>query len=90
MLEIFLLLAQSTPAGNCHPSYPDHCLPLEQDVNYSDIPKEKQPVRIISTDDYGLDYDGDGWGCDKKSSQSEPDTNEADGRGGSFGSGNPK
>ena len=56
-------------AGNCHPSYEDACL----DPSVSDYdceggsgngPAYTGGVRVIGYDEYGLDRDGDGYGCD--------------------------
>jgi hypothetical protein len=49
MIELFLFLAQ-TPPPQCHPSYPDLCLPIGRDVDCSDIPDSKKPVRIKGKD----------------------------------------
>jgi hypothetical protein len=64
MIEL-ILLALSTPSQvECHPSYPDLCLPADRDVNCSDIPDNQKPVRVTGKDDHRLDKDGDGWGCE--------------------------
>jgi hypothetical protein len=52
----------STGAG-CQPGY-SPCLPRVADLNCSDIPASKKPVRVTGSDPYRLDGDGDGWGCD--------------------------
>ncbi|APE34003.1 hypothetical protein BOX37_08495 [Nocardia mangyaensis] len=55
------------PSGECHPSY-DPCLPITSDVDCAggsgDGPVYSGPVRVIGPDDYGLDSDGDGFGCE--------------------------
>lgn len=55
MLELFLLTQTPTPPPQCHPSYPDVCLPISRDVNCSDIPDSEKPVRTTSKDDHCLD-----------------------------------
>jgi hypothetical protein len=34
------------------------------DLNCSDIPAAKKPIRVTGDDPYRLDGDGDRWGCD--------------------------
>ena len=46
--------------GQCHPGYLP-CIPIADTVDCSDI---RIAVRIIGADDYGLDRDGDGVGCE--------------------------
>jgi hypothetical protein len=55
---------QSAPTGGsgCAPGY-SPCLPIVGDLNCSDIPSDKTPVQVTGSDPYGLDADGDGWGC---------------------------
>lgn len=48
------------PASTCHPSY-DPCLPITDDLDCGDI---GQTVRVLGADDYRLDRDGDGLGCE--------------------------
>jgi hypothetical protein len=52
----------STGAG-CQPGY-SPCLPRVADLNCSDIPASKKPIRVTGPDPYRLDGDGDGYGCD--------------------------
>jgi hypothetical protein len=52
----------STGAG-CEPGY-SPCLPRGADLNCSDIPASKKPIRVTGSDPYGLDGDGDGYGCE--------------------------
>jgi hypothetical protein len=66
--------ASATPTGKkppkkCHPSYKGACL----DPNAFDYdcingsgngPKYTGRVRVVGPDVFGLDRDGDGWGCD--------------------------
>lgn len=59
---------QPAPPGNaCHPSY-DPCVPITSDVDCAggsgNGPAYTGPVRVIGPDDYGLDSDGDGRGCE--------------------------
>lgn len=55
------------PTDNCHPSY-DPCLPIVSDIDCEggsgNGPYYTGPVRVIGPDDYGLDHDGDGFGCE--------------------------
>jgi hypothetical protein len=52
------------PAPSCHPSY-DPCLPLADDLNCDDIIEMgKAPVVVVGDDEYGLDADDDGLGCE--------------------------
>ena len=59
----------STPAApsSCHPSY-DPCVPYASDVDCAggsgNGPAYTGQVRIIGYDEYGLDADGDGVGCE--------------------------
>ncbi len=58
-----------TPTRNCHPSYEGACL----DPNASDYdcaggsgngPYYTGPVKVVGPDEFGLDADGDGYGCE--------------------------
>jgi DNA-binding winged helix-turn-helix (wHTH) protein len=49
---------QPAPAA-CAPGY-DPCIPVADDVNCAEI---KQLVTVTGDDPYGLDKDGDGFGC---------------------------
>ncbi|MFE6864527.1 hypothetical protein [Nocardia sp. NPDC057668] len=55
------------PGGTCHQSY-DPCLPIVSDVDCAggsgNGPVYTGPVRVIGPDDYDLDRDGDGRGCE--------------------------
>lgn len=60
--------ASAAPAqGQCHASY-DPCLPIVSDVDCKggggNGPVYTGRVRVIGPDEYGLDKDGDGIGCD--------------------------
>jgi hypothetical protein len=49
------------PPSGCHPSYTP-CVPSDQgDLDCADI---DGPVRVIGPDEYGLDSDDDGVGCE--------------------------
>jgi len=51
-------------AGNCHPSYIP-CLPIVGDLDCPDVrAMGKDPVQVIGYDDYRLDGDSDGIGCE--------------------------
>jgi hypothetical protein len=54
---------RSHPGTSCEPGY-SPCLPRRRDLNCADIPASKTPVRVFGSDPYGLDADGDGFGCD--------------------------
>ncbi len=60
-------LSRTATANNggsgCQPGY-SPCLPRVADLNCSDIPASKRPVRVTGSDPYRLDADGDGWGCE--------------------------
>ena len=51
------------PDASCHPDYGPYCVPdIAGDLNCADL-----PYRVELTgqgDDYGLDRDGDGIGCE--------------------------
>ncbi|HVM09181.1 MAG TPA: thermonuclease family protein [Acidimicrobiales bacterium] len=52
------------PAGNCHPAYPDDCIPpAPPDLDCGDI---RRAVRVDRThgDPHGFDANADGWGCE--------------------------
>jgi hypothetical protein len=51
------------PPSNCHPSYPDFCIPPPPpDLNCPDIDVEDFTVQ--GTDPHGFDGDNDGVGCE--------------------------
>ena len=57
------------PASNCHPSYTGGCLdPYASDYDCEggsgNGPNYTGPVRVVGPDDFGLDSDGDGYGCE--------------------------
>lgn len=52
------------PEPVCHASY-DPCLPIVDDLNCPDVVAlGAAPVMVIGPDDYGLDADDDGIGCE--------------------------
>lgn len=57
---------QSAPSGGgsggCEPGY-SPCLPRVADLNCSEIPADKKPVRVTGSDPYHLDADHNGIGC---------------------------
>ncbi len=59
-------IAQPTavpPAGNCHPSYPDVCIPPSPpDLNCGDIPHRR--FKVLPPDPHRFDGDKDGIGCE--------------------------
>ncbi|MGW5384315.1 hypothetical protein [Nocardia sp. NPDC003963] len=58
--------ARAVPAG-CHPSY-DPCVPITSDVDCAggsgNGPAYTGRVRVIGPDEYDLDRDGNGIGCE--------------------------
>jgi micrococcal nuclease len=54
----------TSPSSKCHPSY-DPCLPIVGDLDCPEIrAMGKAPVTVKGPDDYRLDRDGDGIGCE--------------------------
>jgi endonuclease YncB( thermonuclease family) len=52
------------PAADCHPSY-DPCLPIVGDLDCADVRAlGAAPVTVIGPDEYRLDGEGDGRGCE--------------------------
>lgn len=56
------------PSNTCDPNY-SGCVPIASDVDCAGGSGNGPayvvgPVRVIGTDIYGLDSDGDGWGCE--------------------------
>ncbi|MHB1242322.1 MAG: thermonuclease family protein [Gaiellaceae bacterium] len=52
------------PAAGCHPSY-SPCLPIVGDLDCPDVRSlGAAPVRVLGSDPYRLDGDGDGVGCE--------------------------
>jgi hypothetical protein len=61
-------LSRSSAGGNatgsgCQAGY-SPCLPRVADLNCSDIPASKKPIRVTGSDPYRLDGDGDGVACE--------------------------
>ena len=57
----------SPPTGDCHPAYPDHCIPsAPPDLNCGDIEASKKPFTVNREfgDPHGFDRDGDGRACE--------------------------
>lgn len=57
------------PSNRCDPNYAGACVPIASDVDCAggsgNGPAYVQgPVRVVGVDIYGLDSDGDGWGCE--------------------------
>ncbi|NKY51452.1 hypothetical protein [Nocardia vermiculata] len=59
--------ASAQPAPGCHASY-DPCVPITSDVDCAggsgNGPEYTGRVRVIGPDEYGLDRDGNGIGCE--------------------------
>ncbi len=54
----------ASPQGNCHPAYPEVCLPPPPpDLDCKDIPQ--RGFRVLPPDPHGLDRDRDGVGCER-------------------------
>ncbi len=57
-------IANPKPPSKCHPSY-DPCLPIVADLDCADIrAMGVDPVSVIGPDDYRLDANNDGLGCE--------------------------
>jgi hypothetical protein len=60
-------VVQAPTGGGCHPSY-DPCVPYASDVDCAggsgNGPEYTGTVRVVGPDEYGLDSDDDGWGCE--------------------------
>jgi hypothetical protein len=59
------------PGGDCHPSYDPCIAPRGGDVDCASGSGNGPryvvgPVKVTGTDEYGLDRDGDGIGCEKR------------------------
>lgn len=57
------------PAGDCHPSYAEVCVPFASDVDCAGGSGNgpayvSGPLRVVGNDEYDLDRDGDGIACD--------------------------
>ncbi|MEU4599964.1 hypothetical protein [Nocardia sp. NPDC023988] len=60
-------VASAQQSSDCHGSY-SPCLPIVSDVDCEggsgNGPVYTGKVKVIGPDDYGLDRDGDGYGCE--------------------------
>jgi len=57
------------PAPRCDPNYTGACVPIASDVDCGGGSGNGPAyvwgvVRVVGVDIYGLDADGDGWGCE--------------------------
>lgn len=64
-----VIVVGTKEAAQCDPNYSGACVPIASDVDCAggsgNGPAYVQgPVRVVGTDIYGLDADGDGIGCD--------------------------
>ncbi|MFY1635123.1 G5 domain-containing protein [Solwaraspora sp. WMMB335] len=64
-----VVLVGTKVAQQCHPSYTGACVPIASDVDCAggsgNGPAYVQgPVTVVGPDDYGLDHDNDGIGCE--------------------------
>lgn len=62
-------VANAEPSSSCDANYSGPCVPVDSDVDCAggsgNGPSYVQgPVRVVGSDIYGLDRDGDGIGCD--------------------------
>ncbi len=60
---------QPTQRSSCDPNYSGACVPIASDVDCAGGSGNgpayvRGPVHVIGVDIYGLDADGDGWGCE--------------------------
>jgi hypothetical protein len=67
-LVLFVCAAHPGYGQECHPSY-DPCVPIASDVDCAggsgNGPEYVEgPVYVVGPDEYGLDRDGDGIGCE--------------------------
>jgi hypothetical protein len=54
-----------TPSENCHPSYPDVCIPPPPpDLDCGEIPYRR--FRVVGSDPHRFDGDNDGVGCESR------------------------
>lgn len=65
---IFVPPTQPPAQSNCHPSYEGACLKIGVDYDCAggsgNGPLYTGKVRVVGWDEYKLDGDGDGWGCE--------------------------
>lgn len=50
--------------GGCHPSYRGACLPIVSDVDCGEV--SQKDIQVEGPDEYGLDADRDGIGCESR------------------------
>jgi hypothetical protein len=62
----------------CAPGY-SPCLPVVADLDCDEIPESQKPVRVTGSDQYRLDADGDGFGCDQGGGSSSPSVSAGSG-----------
>ncbi len=60
---------EATPAGQCDPNYSGACVPIASDVDCAGGSGNgpayvEGPVKVVGTDIYDLDRDGNGIGCE--------------------------
>lgn len=65
----FVMSGGLAAAQGCHPSYVRACVPVASDVDCSSGSGNGPeyvvgPVEVVGPDEYGLDHDGDGIGCE--------------------------
>lgn len=58
--------ADESTATNCHPAYPDVCIPSPPpDLDCAQVRRMGyRNIRVLAPDPHGLDRDGDGTGCE--------------------------
>lgn len=68
---IFLAAVSAGPAfgQSCHPSYQGACVPIASDVDCASGSGNgpeyvNGPVQVVGPDEYDLDREGDGIGCE--------------------------
>jgi hypothetical protein len=69
VLVLVLLFAGAAMAQDCHPSYEGECVPIASDADCASGSGNgpayvKGPVYVVGPDEYDLDRDGDGVGCE--------------------------
>jgi hypothetical protein len=67
---VAVLWAGPAAAEDCHPSYTGKCVPIASDVDCAGGSGNgpvyvRGPVYVVGPDEYDLDRDGDGIGCEK-------------------------
>jgi hypothetical protein len=72
-ISLFALIfttGKQTSAQSCDPNYTGACVPIASDVDCAGGSGNgpayvRGPVRVVGSDIYGLDRDGDGIGCER-------------------------